>query len=386
MIRRLIPLFVALALVVSACSYESSGTTTTTVIDPADQPPSTGPADILIEDQRIEGTTIEVASVTLPSDGWVVVREDVGGTPGEIIGISAWLRQGVIARVPIPFSIPITEDTVVHASIHIDMDRDGVFTYEAPDLLVDEIAIFANGSIATATATIELLPPLEPAEALIEEQRTDGILITGGSAVLPAPGFVVLMSDDGGSPGEVLAVSDLLGPGEHDDLEFTLTPGLREPGLIFIVVWIDRDENELFNPQFDAEGVRPDGSIAQDSALMQVVPVEPTSITAVSQEGDGSSITVAEVILPSPGFIEVLADADGAPGERIAISRARVEGTYEDVTIELDEPLEDDTALWVRVVIDFDEDGAPSDGDRVGLIAVDGEESRTRFTYTIADS
>jgi hypothetical protein len=385
MIRRSALVFAALALVATACAYESSGTTTTTTVDVADLPPSTGPADVVVDDQRIEGTTVEIASVTLPSDGWVVVREDVAGSPGEIIGISEILRQGVVARVPIPFFIPITEDTIVHASIHVDMDRDGIFTYEPPDSLVDEIATFANGSIASATATIELLPPLEPAEALVVEQRTDGTVVTDASAVLPAPGFLVLSADDSGAAGEVLAVTELLEAGEYEGIEFTPSPALREQGLVWVTVWIDRDEDGLFDPQFDARGVRLDGSIAEESALMQVVPVEPTSITATDQEGDGAAVVIAELVLPAPGFVEVLLDVDGAPGERLAVSGARVEGTYEDVSIELADALTDETVLWVRVIIDFDEDGVPSDGDRLGLVAVDGDTAQATFTFTIAE-
>lgn len=383
MIRRLILLPVVFAVVVAGCAYESSGTTTTTTIDVADLPPSTGPADVVMEDQRIEGTTVEIASVTMPSDGWVVLREDVAGSPGEIVGISAMLRQGTIARVPIPFFVPIADDVIVHASIHIDIDRDGVFTYEPPDSLVDEIATFANGSIATATALIELLPPVQPAEVLLEEQRTDGTVVTGASAVLPAAGFVVLMTNTDGAPGEVLAVSDLLDAGEHDDIELTPDPALREPGLVFAVVWIDRDEDGAFDPEFDAQGVRADGAIAMVSALMQVLPVEPTSISASDQEGDGETITISELILPSAGFVEVLLDADGSPGERIAVSGARVAGTYEDVTLELEDALTEETTLWLRVIIDFDEDGVPSDTDRFGLVTIDGDRARATFTYTV---
>lgn len=383
--RRLALLALALSVLAGACAYESSGTTTTTTIDAEDLPPATGPADIVLEDQRIEGTALEVASVTLPAAGWVVVREDVGGSPGEIIGMSEILRQGVIARVPIPFFVPIEGDTVVHASIHIDMDRDGEFTYDPPDSLVDEVATFASGSAATVSAAIELLPPLQPAEAVLLEQRSDGTLLVDGSVVLPAPGFAVLMTDVDGAPGEVLATSELLGAGSHDGLAFAPQPALRETGPVFLVVWIDRDEDGAFDPEFDLQGVRPDGSIALAAALVQVVPVEPSSISAIDQEGDGSSVVIAEVTLPAPGFIEVLADDGGRPGARLAISGARVAGTYEDVVVEVDEAIDDGTTLWVRVVIDFDEDGVAGDGDRPGLVAVDGVPAQAQFTYAIGD-
>ena len=385
MIRRSASLVLLLALVAGACAYESSGTTTTTTIDPLEQPPATGPADIVIEDQRIEGTVVMVESVTLPADGWVVLREDVSGTPGELIGISEILRQGVIANVPIPLFVPITEDTVVHASIHVDMDRDGIFTYEPPDSLVDEIATFANGSVATATALIELLPPLEPAEAIIEDTRSDGTVVEGASAVLPSPGFVALHADADGAPGDVITTTGLLPAGAHDELEFTPTPALREPLTVWVVVWIDRDEDGALDVEEDSQGVRPDGTIAQDSATVQVVPIEPSSIAVSDQEGDGTTITIEELVLPSAGFVEILADEGGEPGERLDISAARVAGTYEDVVIELDDALEEETTLWVRVLIDFDEDGEPTDADRIGLVEPDGAAAQEIFTYTIEE-
>jgi hypothetical protein len=386
MIRRLTPLFVAIALVAAACSYESSGTTTTTTIDLADLPPATGPADIVVEDQRIEGTVVIVESVTMPSAGWVVVREDVGGAPGEVIGISDILREGVIARVPIPFFVPLADDTTIHVSVQIDIDRDGVFTYEPPNSLIDEIGTFANGSIASVTARIELLPPLQPSEVVLEGQRTDGTVITGASVVLPAPGFVALMTDADGAPGAILTVTGLLPAGSTDDLTFTPSPSLRQTVSLFVVAWIDRDENGAFDPEFDVMAVRIDGAIAQASVEIQVVPLEPTSVSAVDQEGDGASVTIAELTLPATGFVELLTDVDGQPGERLAIGAPRVAGTFDDITFELEEPLTVETLLWVRILIDFDEDGVPSDGDRVGLVAVGGAEAQATFTYRIAES
>ena len=385
MIRRFTISVLGLALIAVACAYESSGTTTTTVVDPEDVPPATGLGDLVLEDQRVEGTFLTVASVTMPDHGWIVVRTDESGGPGEIIGISEILRKGVIARVPVPFFLPITEDTTVHATIHIDLDRDGVFTYEAPDSLIDEIATFANGEAATAVGTIELLPPLQPGEATLDEQRTDGTSVLAAAAVLPSPGFVALMSNVQGEPGEVLAITELLQVGTVAGIEFDPDPPLRVSGLVFLVVWVDRDEDGLFDPEEDDIAVRVDGTLAAVSAIVMVVPLEPTSISAVDQEGDGTIVTVAELILPGPGFIELLIDAGGAPGERLAITGSRVAGTYADVTIDLEDALTEETVLWVRTIIDFDEDGTATPDDPLGLIEAAGVVAQTSFTYTIPE-
>jgi len=385
MIRRLTISVLALALIAASCAYESSGTTTTTVVDPAEVPPVTGPADLVLEGQRVEGTSLTLASVTMPDDGWVVVRVDQGGGPGEIIGVSEILRRGVIARVPIPFFLPITEDTVVHATIHVDLDRDGAFTYEAPDSLIDEIATYANGEAATAKATIEILPPLQPGEATLEEQRTDGHSLLAAAAVLPAPGFVAIMSNVQGAPGQVLAITELLPAGTVADIAFTLEDPIRISGLVFLVAWVDRDEDGLFDEVSDDIAVRVDGTLAAASAIITVVSVEPTSITALDQEGDGTVVTVAELVLPATGFVELLLDVGGTPGERLVLTGSRGEGSYEEISIELEEPLTEDTVLWVRTIIDFDEDGAATSEDSFGLVEFDGVVAQAQFTYTIPE-
>ena len=83
MFRRLAP-FAALVLLVAACTYESSGTTTTSVALVEDEPVATGPAGIVAEDQRSEGSSVLIDSLSLPSAGWVVARADNDGSPGEV--------------------------------------------------------------------------------------------------------------------------------------------------------------------------------------------------------------------------------------------------------------------------------------------------------------
>ncbi len=385
MLRRITLSVLATFLVAGACTYESSGTTTTTVVDAEDVPPATGPGDLVFENQRVEGTFLTVASVTMPDDGWVVARVDQGGGPGEIIGVSEILSKGVIATVPVPFFVPITEDTSVHITIHIDFDRDEIFTYEAPDSFIDEIATFANGETATVIATIELLPPVQPGEATLEEQRTDGTSVLAAAAVLPAPGFVALMSNVQGEPGEVLAVTELLPAGTVANILFVPAVPLRMSGLVFLAAWVDRNEDGLFDPAEDDMAVRVDGTLASASAIVTVIPLEPTSVNAVDQDGDGTFVTIAELVLPASGFVELLTDAGGAQGERLALAESRVAGTYEGITIELEEPLIGETVLWVRAIIDFDEDGTVTAVDPVGVIELDGAAAGTSFIYTVPE-
>lgn len=380
-------LLLAFGLAAGACAYESSGTTTTTEPAVGREPVDTSPADLVFEDQRVEGSAVVAASVSMPDDGWVVVRADQTGSPGDVLGISQLLKKGVIADVVIPFTLPLEEDQVVHATIHVDGDRDGSFTYEPPDAFIDEIATLANGDPATVSALIELLPPLEGGDVAIEEQRTDGTSLDVAMAFLPAPGFVALQRDVEGEPGEVFAVSELLLAGPAADIELALDPPLRATQKVWAVVYVDRDEDGVLDPAEgrDEVAVRDDGTLAAASAAATVVLLDPVVIVVEDQEGDGEAVVLAEVSLPAPGFIEILTDVDGEPGTVIGRSRLLVEESYTALEVGLDEPLVEDTMLWARARIDFEGDGAADPDDPVGLAEPGGEPVEVTFRFTFVE-
>lgn len=387
MFRRVLPLVMAAALVVAAaaCTYESAGTTTTTTLPDGEAPPPTGPADVVASDQRVEGSSLIVDSVSLPAPGFVVVRKDAGGSPGEVIGISEVLTTGVIARVPVPFFVPLTEGTRVHLTIHIDVDRDGRFTYEPPDAFIDEIATKANGDPATTTALLTLLASSSPADVFVDPQTNNGTVLTVASATLPSAGWVVVHKSEGGEPGTILAISDLLPLGTAVDLRLELDPPLESTQSVFVAVWIDRDEDGLFDPAagLDAIGVRDDGALAIESPVITVLARSPGDLFVLDQESDGKSVVLDSVQLPAPGFVEILTDVDGRPGARLVVSELLSAGVAPDFEIEFEDPLTEDAVLWARLWIDFDQDGTLSAADLTVLDEPGGEVVEDSFEVTI---
>jgi hypothetical protein len=382
---RRIPLLIAITMVLAACSYESSGTTTSTSSTPDEAPPALGPADVLVEDQQVEGSFFTVAMVSMPAEGWVVARVDEGGAPGEVIGMSELLSIGVIERVAVPFFVPISEDTVVHVTVHIDVDRDGRFTYEPPASFVDEVAVRSGGQPATDRALISILPPLSPADAFVEDQVSDGTEITGISIRLPAAGFVVVHADADGDLGPVLGLSDLLHPGAVEDMAIELTPPLAASAVVHVAVYIDRNSDGEFGPGQGADeiGVRDDGSLAIASVLVTVPTRAPASLEVSNQTSDGTTVVVAFVDLPFDGFVEILTDDEGALGARLGVSDLIEPGGVEDVEVTLSTALTADATLWVRLWVDMDRDGVLSTGDATALLEAGGEPVRGSFEVTI---
>lgn len=380
-------LLAAVLFAVPACAYESSGTTTTVAVDPEDTPPPSGPAEIVAVDQQGEGSSVRVESVSLPAPGFVVVRLDANGSPGEVIGISEVLSTGVIAGVPVPFFVPLVEATTVHLTIHIDMDRDGRFTYEPPDSFIDEIATTASGDPATTTAFLSLLAPLSPADVFVDPQTNNGTTLAVASASLPSAGWVAVHRSEGGEPGAVLAISELLPAGIVSDLQFELDPALASTQSLFVAVWIDRDGDGIFDPEngLDEIGVRDTGALALENPVITVLSRSPGDLFVLDQESDGASITLESVRFPAPGFVEILSDDDGRPGTRLAVSDLIAAGVVPDLEIELEVPLTEDTVLWVRLWIDFDQDGTLSGGDLTVLDEPDGDVVEDSFEVTVVE-
>ena len=365
--RPLLVALVALVVFAAACSYENAGTTTSTQPIAGKPPPPLGPADVLFEAQRVDGSLVNVASVSLPADGFVVLRADEDGTPGEVVGVSDIVAAGTFANVPVVLFVPLETDAPLHAALHIDMDRDGEYTFEPPDDFTDAAAVSAAGTPASTSAAIVILPPLASTDVAIDTQRTDGESVVVTGVTLPAPGFVVVQIDEDGTPGSILGFTDLLPEGVTTGIEIELSPRLIVTGPVWVTAYVDRNENGLFRPGTaagdDEPGISVSGRRASAMADILVVPRQPAEIVAVDQEisadqeADGTILVVEAVTLPAGGFVVVRADIGGAPGGVLGISEPLPLGTAAAITIALADPLEDGDAVWLRAHIDFDGDG-----------------------------
>lgn len=386
--RRLLPFALALALAGGGCAYESSGTTTTTVVDPADVPPATGPGDLVFEDQMVEGSLVTVGSVTLPSPGFVVLQSDASGTPGEVLGVSELISRGTVSGVAVALFFPLEAGAVLHATLHIDMDGDGQFRYEPPDDFVDLPATLANGEPATATAMVNLLPPLAPASIAMEDQRSDGITVVVTEVNLPAPGFVALHADEDGVPGVILGLSGLLAAGASGDVALTLERPLDATQAVFAVAYVDRDGDGVAGltdaDSLDDVAQGPDGGPARAAAVVTVVHVAPVVLEVEDQEGDGTVVTVASVSLPAAGFLELRIDQAGSPGRVLMVSDLLPAGTSTGLDFEFETALDADAVFWVRVRIDFDGNGELDEEDPIGLTD-DDKRAQDSFQFTFIE-
>lgn len=100
---------------------------------------TTAAADVELEDQSGDGTTVQVASVSALEDGFVVVAldEDAGGQVLGWAAVPAGPTAGV--QVDLDGTVPATvgeDDTEITATLYADTDGDG--SYSAGDVAVAE--------------------------------------------------------------------------------------------------------------------------------------------------------------------------------------------------------------------------------------------------------
>jgi plastocyanin len=108
--------------------------------------------------------------------------------------------------------------------------------------------------------------PISPSALTLADQEGDGTTVTVDAVDLPAPGFIAVHGDGGGSPGPVIGVSDLLPAGTTNGVTVTLDEPLTETGTVFPMVHIDTNSNEAYEfgtvEGVDGPGTTADGSVA----------------------------------------------------------------------------------------------------------------------------
>lgn len=118
-----------------------SGSTSTGTLSSLPATVTVGGEALTVADQPA-GSFVTVASVTLPQDGWVAIRDGDGRTLG-----AAWFAAGAHSAVQVPLLRDTTSGETYQALIYSD-NGDKVF-----DLHTDKLVTNSDGSVAGASFT-----------------------------------------------------------------------------------------------------------------------------------------------------------------------------------------------------------------------------------------
>ena len=99
----------------------------------SEEPQDVATARLSARDQGGDGETVTVPAATLEgTKGWLAVRADDGGEPGEVLGYSP-LQAGTNNDVEVELDRPVDSSQRLYATVHQESPADGEFTFPADD-------------------------------------------------------------------------------------------------------------------------------------------------------------------------------------------------------------------------------------------------------------
>ncbi len=116
----------------------------------------------------------------------------------------------------------------------------------------------------------------------------------------------------------------------------------------------------------------------------------PSSIAASDQSGDGTTVTVDAVELPTDGFVVIHAEADGAPGPILGWSDLLPAGESTDVVVMLNEAIVESATVFPMAHVDANRNGEyefmpPDVTIDVPALTADGDVAVLSISYDVVD-
>jgi hypothetical protein len=304
-------------------------------------------AAVTLSDQTTDGTSVTIDSVRVNDGGFVVIHDDTlldGDAVGSVIGASDYLEPGSYEGVTVNLDSELTETGTLIAMPHRDTDGDE--TYDFTDTGGSDDAPYTDADGAITDSGEVSLETEAAAAVTFNPQTSDGTSVTVDSVRMDDGGFVT-MHDDGllnGDPlGSVVGVSEYLAPGSYEDVTVDLDEQLTETGTLIAMPHRDTNGNETYD-FVDTDGGEDGPYTDADGAIVDPaeVTVPPAAVTFSDQFTTGASVTVDSVRMNDGGFVTMHDDSllNGDPlGSVVGVSEYLAPGSYEDVTVDLDEQL-----------------------------------------------
>jgi len=131
--KKLLPILLIIAvLVVAGCAQQQDTTTKKRVAGGSGALP---PSPVIVKDQAIKDGTVTVEKATSSGPGWISIRVQADGSPGEVIGYAA-VKDGENSNVVVTLTDAKKATTTLYAALHKDKGTAGKFEFPSPDVTV----------------------------------------------------------------------------------------------------------------------------------------------------------------------------------------------------------------------------------------------------------
>ena len=290
-------------------------------------------ASVTVSDQDADpATRVVVDQVVSPAAGWIVIHEDLAGSPGAVLG-QTLVERGATLDVTVDLSRVAIDGETLHAMLHEDGGEIGSYEFPGPDIPVEDSA----GGIVMAPFVVSVPGQVLPSVSVSDQLADPATEVTVDEVVSDGDGFIAIHEASGGTYGDVIGLQVVV-DGSQSDLTITLDRAALDGETLYAVLHINADGEGAY--EYAADVVVEDvwgEPIAIPFTVAIKAEIEPIpGVTVADQIADpANQVVIAEVVSNGPGVLVVHEDGGGTFGD--VIGHAPIgHGTSSNVIVTLD--------------------------------------------------
>jgi hypothetical protein len=203
---------------------------------------------------------VVIAQVTNAANGFIAIHEDDGnGGIGGVIGVSAFLPEGMHTDVPVTLERNANDGETLYAMLHVDGDDNGIYEFpmvaEDGPVLDGDGAVIAPGFEVSVANQVHVMDQIPGGGLINSTVVIDQVIYNGG-------GFIAIHEDNGeGGIGGVIGVSNYLPAGTNTEVTIEVDRFLVANETLYAMLHTDADSDTAYTfpgpdgPVLDEEGV-----------------------------------------------------------------------------------------------------------------------------------
>ena len=265
-------------------------------------------------DQFVEDGTVTIDTVVAEVSGWLVVHSGDAESFGAVVGatlVDAGTNTDVVVEVTDP-------TPVLWPMLHVDTGAEGEYEFgtvdgaDGPVVVDEEVATFPIWTVPTMTVADQIVVHGDNYTGEMMEGMAP--TVHAASVLSEGPGFLVIHADADGSPGPVLGFAPVANGTNLDVAVELSTDGLTP--VLWPMLHVDTGAEGEY--EFGAvEGA--DGPVLVDDAVVTYPISAAPSYGNLLCDYDGETV-LCDALIDAAGWLVIHADADGSPGEVLAVT------------------------------------------------------------------
>lgn len=279
--------------------------------------PAFNAALLWAHDQPVEGSAITVSNVVMSEPGWLVIHSDNNGSPGPVFGqVAVPAGSSADIQVPLPADANLG---VLWPMLHVDDGTAGRYEFDGQSGFDNPVVL--GGQVAVA-------PVYTVPQVRVQDQiavRGDGQIapmvvpsVVVSSVLSRGPGWMVIHTDNGGSPGPIAGVVPVA-DGFNPNVEVVLDQNSPTPVLYAM---LHTDDGAVGTYEFDGQsGLDNPVMFMGEAMLAPAFNAAPSMI--LTEQTEPGVIVIPGALIDAPGWMVIHSDNNGSPGPVIGVAPLR---------------------------------------------------------------